>query len=664
MPKYVALSVDFQHPNVCYQLTRLNGNKVTLGAHIVAISMHSLTIDDAEDSETEVSDNIRRRSTINLGNQRQRNLRRIRLKVYNFLEKPLNAASAPYHFFIFGLVIANIILGAATNDNDSTVSKIHFFLEIFMIVFFILEFAVRLWSVRADAKYRTKYGRLYYLFHTVTLIDILIIPATILLLVFKGHDVDGSTLDTLRFIQILRLFHVDRQMATWKLLRKMIILGKWQLMATYYITLVVGLSLATIVYSTEALAQGIQDNGYGLIVPEGTNATFPTMAHSWWFTAVTVMTVGYGDIYPVGALTKFLVCVLGFIAFCTFQAANTQISVGLTLMMEEENKNQQTNRLRNLAASTIQCWWRYHLATNWKPPRRYTYFVHVCYKLYVTEERINQNRVLAKKLREKLEKKRPIKKKSLTHQNSVTAEILKFGFKGMAKPMLEKQDSFDKAERKISLRRTRKRVLFAEARNSSVETSMSSSVDVSELETQFEITNFLEQNVDELSSKGNQSGRSLLWKPQGSTLAQTQRIAGQLLMIEAEIAERENQRNQKMKELEAAILELTGKPTVSPFDDSGQKLSIIERLEFCEKRMEDLERKTDALNEITIKCLNLMMMDTQEAASRTKDEQGLPPKPPSANNKKQRTIGPRRQVTIVDQYDTLDDCETVSLDRV
>lgn len=656
--------------------------------------MQSLTIEDPEDSETEVSDKIRRRSTINLGNQRQRNVRRIRLKVYNFLEKPLNAASAPYHFLIFGLVIANIILGAATNENNGVVSQVHFFLEIFMIVFFIFEFVVRLWSVRADAKYRTKYGRIYYLFHTVTLIDILIIPATILLLVFKGHDVDGSTLDTLRFIQILRLFHVDRQMATWKLLRKMIILGKWQLMATYYITLVVGLSLATIVYSTEAMAQGIEDNGYSLKVPEGVNATFPTMAHSWWFTAVTVLTVGYGDISPVGALTKFLVCVLGFIAFCTFQAANTQISVGLTLMMEEENKNQQTNRLRNLAASTIQCWWRYHLATNWKPPRRYAYFVHVCYKLYVTEERINQNRVLANKLREKLEKRRPIKKKSITQQNSVTAELLKFGLKGMARPMLEKQDSFDKVERKHSLRRTRsedrrsslpdalavvdpairKRVLFAEARNSSVETSMSSSCDVSELETQFEIKNFLEQNVDELSSKEVDISLLIKYRPLlrfyyfvmfrfVMSKFHNQRIAGQLLMIEAEIAERENQRNQKMKELEASILELTGKPTVSPFDDSGEKLSIIQRLEFCEQRMEDLERKTDAINEITIKCLNLMLIE-QEIIKAKKDESTLPPKPPSAANKRPKSAGPRRQVTIVDQYDTLDDCETASLDRV
>lgn len=146
-------------------------------------------------------------------------------------------------------------------------------------------------------------------------------------------------------------------------------------------------------------------------------------------------------------------------------------------MMEEENKNQHTTRLRNMAASTIQCWWRYHLATNWKPPHRYAYFTHVCYKLYITEERINQNRALANKLREKLEKfenfqlfgitiyisrRRPTKKKSLTHQGSVTAEILKFGFKGMVKPVLERQDSVDRLERKVSLRRTVRKRLHAD----------------------------------------------------------------------------------------------------------------------------------------------------------------------------------------------------------
>uniref|UniRef100_A0A8R1I1W9 Uncharacterized protein n=1 Tax=Caenorhabditis japonica TaxID=281687 RepID=A0A8R1I1W9_CAEJA len=369
-------------------------------------------------------------------------------------------------------------------------------------------------------------------------------------------------------------------------------------------------------------------------------------------------------------------------------------------MMEEENKNQQANRLRNIAASTIQCWWRYHLATNWKPPRRYAYFTHVCYKLYITEERINQNRELAKKLRDKLERRRPIKKKSFNHQASVTAEILKFGLKGIVKPVLEKQDSLEKVERKASLRRTRsedrrsslpdalamvdptirKRVLFAGARNSSVETSMSSSVDVSELETQFEIKNFLEQNVDELSSKEVDISLLIKYRPLLRfyyfvmfrflmNKFHNQRIAGQLLMIEAEIAERENQRNQKMKELEAVILELTGNPMISPFDPSRQKRPILERIELAEQHLDELERKFDYVNDLALKCLNAEMLRAQqetklarmEAREKEREEQGLPPKHPG-----KKPMGMKRQVTVVEQSGTgtgtADDCETISLD--
>lgn len=49
---------------------------------------------------------------------------------------------------------------------------------------------------------------------------------------------------------------------------------RWQLLATYYITLVIGISLATIIYSTEAAEQGIEDTGYTLQILNGTSMFF------------------------------------------------------------------------------------------------------------------------------------------------------------------------------------------------------------------------------------------------------------------------------------------------------------------------------------------------------------------------------------------------------
>ncbi|CAB3399586.1 unnamed protein product [Caenorhabditis bovis] len=615
---------------------------------------HALDINDDDESFAAVSEKIRRRSTINLGNTRQRTLRLFRLKVYNFLEKPLNAASAPYHSLIFTLVIINIILGAAASANDDLVSWSHFYLEVVLVLFFILEFIVRLWSVKADAKYRSRWGRIYYLFHTVTLIDLCIIPATILLLVFESRYVDGITLDSLRFIQILRLFHVDRQMATWKLLKKMIMLSKWHLFAAYYITIFLLITMATIIYSTEAYAQGLEDQGYGLNGPNETVPTFPTMAHSWWFTVVTVLTIGYGDIVPKGAFTKVVVCILGFLAFCTFQAANTQISVGMTLMMEEENKEKCQSRLRNIAASTIQVWWRYHLATNWKPHIRYVYFTHVCYKLYVTEERINQNRALAKKIREKLERKKSQKKKSIVNQGSVTAELLKLGIKGAVKPVIE-ADRNDKVA--AFQRRTKKRVLFAERRNHTVETSMSSSLDISDVDAHIEMRNILAENVDDFTPEEVDISLLMKYRPLLRFYNfilfrflmkkfRNQRKAGELLTIEEEISERENARNIKMKELEATIISLIGKPTISPFDYSGRKISLLERIDYCERKMDEMEMKVERIQEITLRIVDLV---------EGKIGHGRPPKHPG---KKVRRHAPIPELDNVDDEEDDEDDTT------
>ncbi|WKY15605.1 hypothetical protein Q1695_000800 [Nippostrongylus brasiliensis] len=210
-----------------------------------------------------------------------------------------------------------------------------------------------MWCVSADAKYGGYKGRLRYLSRLVSLVDIIIIMVTIAMIYLEKTYISDVTLDYLQLIQILRLFHIDREMTTWRLIKDMVIMSKWELLATYYITFIFCLLIVNLVFITE-------NEGFVLFVPESNSTTrsaeFPTLAHAWWFTMVTIPTIGYGDIVPSQWSSKVIVCTLGFLAYCTFVAASTQISVGLTLMMEENNKKECKNKLRVTSAYVIQFW--------------------------------------------------------------------------------------------------------------------------------------------------------------------------------------------------------------------------------------------------------------------------------------------------------------------
>ncbi|VDP01635.1 unnamed protein product [Heligmosomoides polygyrus] len=144
---------------------------------------------------------------------------------------------------------------------------------------------------------------------------------------------------------------------------------------------------------------------------------FPTLAHAWWFTIVTVPTIGYGDIVPSQWSSRIIVCFLGFLAYCTFVAASTQISVGLTLMMEENSKKECKNKLRHVSASVIQFWYRFHLASA-RERRMTEYFRRFCFKLYVIAKRMQRNHQMAAKLREKVERKKRIRNANSPSDNT------------------------------------------------------------------------------------------------------------------------------------------------------------------------------------------------------------------------------------------------------
>ena len=101
-------------------------------------------------------------------------------------------------------------------------------------------------------------GRLRYLSRPICLIDILILIVTaVVMIVSSGHLLTASTIQNLRFLKILRLLQIDRQMTTWKLIRKMIQHSKFELVSAYYFAALLFMLLAVSVYTTEGMGEGV-----------------------------------------------------------------------------------------------------------------------------------------------------------------------------------------------------------------------------------------------------------------------------------------------------------------------------------------------------------------------------------------------------------------------
>ncbi|XGW35628.1 hypothetical protein V3C99_019103 [Haemonchus contortus] len=540
-------------------------------------------------------------------------------------------------------------------------------MEVVLAVFFVCEFCVRMWCISADAKYCGMKGRLRYLIRLVSLVDIIIIIVTSLMVYMEKAFIADSTLDYLRLIQILRLFHIDRQMMTWHLIKNMVMLSKWELLAAYYITFILCLLMVNIIYITE-------NEGFMLFLPKNTSEIpkseeFLTLAHTWWFTVVTVPTIGYGDIVPQQWSSKIVVCFLGFLAYCTFVAASTQISVGLTLMMEENSKKECKNKLRNTSASVIQFWYRFHLASSQN--RRLTeYFRRICFKLYLTAKRMNRNAQMENKLREKLERKKRLRHAVAAIEQSWKQQLSM----GVAQQMIQTFSLDVQRNRKPA---PLKRIMsLPETQNNngrpseadtsslfergSIDTTLSSSFDISDIETQIDTTNMYDDDrSDSVDISEVEEWKLHKFRPllrffnfllfrQYAKKFRRLRKSDRLLEFDAEIREQENVRNQNLRELELRVNAMIGKPGISSLSGvPAEKLCISRRLDLCESKMTDMET--------TMKRINDLVADLASKLEPSPLQEARPPVPPNRRGRHYRRRCSAQRTTTQDDYSDRED---------
>ncbi|XP_036358549.1 potassium voltage-gated channel subfamily KQT member 2-like [Octopus sinensis] len=95
-----------------------------------------------------------------------------------------------------------------------------FYVEVVMVVWFTLEYLLRIWSAGCRSRYQGWMGRIKFARRPFCVVDLMIVSASIIVLAVgsTGRIFATSSLRGLRFFQILRMVRMDRRGGTWKLL--------------------------------------------------------------------------------------------------------------------------------------------------------------------------------------------------------------------------------------------------------------------------------------------------------------------------------------------------------------------------------------------------------------------------------------------------------------
>ncbi|XP_062854455.1 potassium voltage-gated channel, KQT-like subfamily, member 2a isoform X4 [Trichomycterus rosablanca] len=281
--------------------------------------------------------------------RRSAGYRRLQNFLYNVLERPRGWAFV-YHAYVFLLVFSCLVLSvfATINEYKKSSESALYILEIVMIVVFGVEYILRLWSAGCCCRYRGWRGRLKYARKPFSVIDIMVLFASVVVLAAGSQGVFAtSAIRSLRFLQILRMLRMDRRAGTWKLLGSVVYAHSKELITAWYIGFLCLILASFLVY----------------LVEKEDNDMFETYADALWWGLITLTTIGYGDKFPITWNGRLIAATFTLIGVAFFALPAGILGSGFALKVQEQHRQKHFEKRRNPAAGLIQAAWRFY-ATN------------------------------------------------------------------------------------------------------------------------------------------------------------------------------------------------------------------------------------------------------------------------------------------------------------
>lgn len=236
-----------------------------------------------------------------------------------------NFVSRCFDIFIVLNILLNIaVMFMETFEALSSYMLIFKWVEYVTTGIFCIEYVLRIWT--ADYLYPNEgnaMARLKFIVSFEGVVDLFtILPAFFLsgFVVFR----------MLRVVRIFHLFRLNARMDSFHIITRVLYEKKNQLASSIFIILVLLLASSLFMYNVEHKVQ-----------PEVFRDAFSGI---WWGMS-TLLTVGYGDIYPITTMGKFIAIIIAFLGVGTVAIPTGIISAGF---VEQYQRNSYSANYKEL----------------------------------------------------------------------------------------------------------------------------------------------------------------------------------------------------------------------------------------------------------------------------------------------------------------------------
>lgn len=242
--------------------------------------------------------------------------------------------SRVFDLFIVIVILVNIaVLFLETFDEVMEYSHLLRAVETVTIIIFAIEYLLRIWT--AEYLYPDK-SRGKAILRFLISFDGIVDLCTILPFFFLSGFV---ALRMLRVVRIFHLFRINAYYDSFHVITSVLAEKKNQIISSVFIILVLMMASSLCMYSAEHEAQ-----------PE----VFRNAFSGIWWSMSTILTVGYGDIYPVTVLGRMMAIIISFLGVGVVAIPTGIISAGFVEQYTQlQNQSGISKSVRGTVSVTV-----------------------------------------------------------------------------------------------------------------------------------------------------------------------------------------------------------------------------------------------------------------------------------------------------------------------